>query len=103
MSTAPAYKEGVLSTGTHHQESLVSTSPPTEGPEAWHSRGPSYRTTLLQILVVSTCAFRAPQIWSATHGLGVGGSQSLILVNAANAALYAWITLIHFAGLWMTN
>jgi hypothetical protein len=51
-----------------------------------------HRTTLFQILVVGVCAFTAPGIWSAMNGLGVGGSQSPDLVNAANAILYAFMT-----------
>lgn len=37
------------------------------------------------------------------NGLGVGGSQSPNLVNAANALLYAFMTVTCFAGPWMTN
>ncbi|KAF2811891.1 MFS general substrate transporter [Mytilinidion resinicola] len=62
-----------------------------------------YRSTLFQILVVGICAFSAPGIWSAMNGLGVGGSQSPNLVNAANALLYAFMTVTCFAGPWMTN
>lgn len=66
-------------------------------------RFPFYRTTLFQILVVGTCAFCAPGIWSAMNGLGVGGSQSPNLVNTANALLYALMTVTCFAGPWLTN
>lgn len=66
-------------------------------------RFPLYRTTLFQILVVGTCAFCAPGIWSAMNGLGVGGSQSPNLVNTANALLYALMTVTCFAGPWLTN
>jgi hypothetical protein len=62
-----------------------------------------YRSTLFQILVVGLCAFCAPGIWSAMNGLGVGGSQSPDLVNAANALLYAFMTVTCFAGPWLTN
>ncbi|KAI1379088.1 MFS general substrate transporter [Hypoxylon crocopeplum] len=62
-----------------------------------------YRSTLFQILVVGICAFSAPGIWSAMNGLGVGGSQSPDLVNAANALLYAFMTVTCFAGPWLTN
>ncbi|KAL1850393.1 hypothetical protein VTK73DRAFT_9696 [Phialemonium thermophilum] len=62
-----------------------------------------YRSTLFQILVVGVCAFCAPGIWSAMNGLGVGGSQSPDLVNAANALLYAFMTVTCFAGPWLTN
>jgi len=67
------------------------------------SRFPFYRSTLFQILVVGICAFCAPGIWSAMNGLGVGGSQSPNLVNAANALLYAFMTVTCFAGPWLTN
>lgn len=62
-----------------------------------------FRSTLFQILVVGICAFCAPGIWSAMNGLGVGGSQSPNLVNAANALLYAFMTVTCFAGPWITN
>jgi hypothetical protein len=62
-----------------------------------------FRSTLFQILVVGICAFCAPGIWSAMNGLGVGGSQSPDLVNAANALLYAFMTVTCFAGPWLTN
>ncbi|KAI2605239.1 MFS general substrate transporter [Hypoxylon fragiforme] len=64
---------------------------------------PFFRSTLFQILVVGTCAFSAPGIWAAMNGLGVGGSQSPDLVNAANALLYAFMTVTCFAGPWLTN
>ncbi|CAG9940959.1 unnamed protein product [Clonostachys rosea f. rosea IK726] len=64
---------------------------------------PFFRTTLFQILVVGICSFCAPGIWSAMNGLGVGGSQSPDLVNAANALLYAFMTVTCFAGPWITN
>lgn len=62
-----------------------------------------YRSTLFQILIVGLCAFCAPGIWSAMNGLGVGGSQSPDLVNAANALLYAFMTVFCFLGPWFTN
>lgn len=62
-----------------------------------------FRSTLFQILVVGICAFSAPGIWSAMNGLGVGGSQSPDLVNAANALLYAFMTVTCFAGPFITN
>lgn len=37
------------------------------------------------------------------NGLGVGGSQSPDLVNAANALLYAFMTITCFMGPWVTN
>ena len=37
------------------------------------------------------------------NGLGVGGSASPDLVNAANAILYGFMTITCFAGPWMTN
>jgi sugar phosphate permease len=68
------------------------------------TRRPSFfRSTLFQILVVGTCAFCAPGIWSAMNGLGVGGSQSPDLVNAANAILYGFMTVTCFAGPFLTN
>ncbi|KAK1637923.1 hypothetical protein BDP81DRAFT_460522 [Colletotrichum phormii] len=71
-------------------------------PSAWNPT-PFFRSTLFQILVVGLCAFCAPGIWSAMNGLGVGGSQSPDLVNAANALLYAFMTLTCFAGPFLTN
>lgn len=82
----------------------VADSPgrPDNEPTAPHRRV-FFRTTLFQILIVGTCAFTAPGIWSAMNGLGVGGSQSPDLVNAANALLYAFMTVTCFAGPWLTN
>ena len=62
------------------------------------TRIPFFRSTLFQILVVGSCAFCAPGIWNAMNGLGVGGSQSPDLVNAANALLYAFMTVTCFLG-----
>ncbi|KAI1455513.1 MFS general substrate transporter [Annulohypoxylon moriforme] len=62
-----------------------------------------FRGTLFQILIVGICAFSAPGIWSAMNGLGVGGSQSPNLVNAANALLYAFLTITCFFTPWLTN
>lgn len=67
------------------------------------ARPPFFRSTLFQILVVGICAFSAPGIWSAMNGLGVGGSASPDLINAANAILYAFMTITCFAGPWVTN
>ncbi|KAL2862215.1 major facilitator superfamily domain-containing protein [Aspergillus lucknowensis] len=64
---------------------------------------PFIRSTLFQILIVGLCAFCAPGIWSAMNGLGVGGSQSPDLVNAANALLYAFMTVTCILGPWVTN
>ncbi|RMD40580.1 hypothetical protein DV735_g4542, partial [Chaetothyriales sp. CBS 134920] len=90
------------------KEVLTASTPPQADEALGHlssqpSRTPFYRTTLFQILVVGTCAFCAPGIWSAMNGLGVGGSQSPDLVNAANALLYAFMTVTCFAGPWLTN
>ncbi|KAH0440694.1 hypothetical protein CcaCcLH18_02364 [Colletotrichum camelliae] len=74
-----------------------------DGSSTTPSSIPFFRSTLFQILVVGICAFSAPGIWSAMNGLGVGGSQSPNLVNAANALLYAFMTITCFAGPWMTN
>ncbi|KAL5000766.1 major facilitator superfamily domain-containing protein [Aspergillus recurvatus] len=62
-----------------------------------------FRSTLFQIFTVGLCAFCAPGIWSAMNGLGVGGSQSPNLVNAANALLYAFMTVTCFLGPFLTN
>ncbi|KAI9659456.1 MAG: hypothetical protein M1821_001714 [Bathelium mastoideum] len=62
-----------------------------------------FRGTLFQILVVGSCAFTAPGIWLAMNGLGVGGTEDPKLVNAANALLYAFMTVTCFAGPWLTN
>ncbi|KAH8890416.1 hypothetical protein GQ53DRAFT_867382 [Thozetella sp. PMI_491] len=83
---------------------LGSSLPSAEGSEgSTKGRIPFFRSTLFQILVVGTCAFCAPGIWSAMNGLGVGGSQSPNLVNAANALLYAFMTVTCFVGPWLTN
>ncbi|KAL4779069.1 major facilitator superfamily domain-containing protein [Aspergillus varians] len=77
------------------------SSPPVQnGPR---NKPPFLRTTLFQILTVGLCAFCAPGIWSAMNGLGVGGSQSPNLVNAANALLYAFMTATCFLGPFLTN
>jgi MFS family permease len=91
-----------LTTG---KEEIEEGSPATvDGPVTPQRRKPSFfRSTLFQILVVGICAFSAPGIWSAMNGLGVGGSQSPNLVNAANALLYAFMTVTCFAGPWLTN
>lgn len=74
-----------------------------EEPLTMSTKVPFFRRTLFQILIVGLCAFCAPGIWSAMNGLGVGGSQSPNLVNAANALLYAFMTVTCFAGPWLTN
>ncbi|KAJ9606404.1 hypothetical protein H2200_009365 [Cladophialophora chaetospira] len=103
MSTEPTYKEAVLTTGEELQQTPVPKPASTTRSDVRRSRPPFFRRTLFQILVVGTCAFCAPGIWSAMNGLGVGGSQSPNLVNAANATLYALMTVTCFAGPWMTN
>ena len=75
----------------------------SEPPSSYPGKTPFRRKTLFQILVVGLCAFCAPGIWSAMNGLGVGGSQSPDLVNAANALLYAFMTVTCFLGPWVTN
>ncbi|KAJ5125710.1 Major facilitator superfamily domain general substrate transporter [Penicillium atrosanguineum] len=94
---------------------MASTSKPEQGvqsdiqivpnirPDGQKQEPPFFRSTLFQILVVGVCAFCAPGIWSAMNGLGVGGSESPDLVNAANALLYALMTVTCFAGPWLTN
>jgi hypothetical protein len=77
--------------------------PVSEQSPSLRTKTPFHRTTLFQILVVGICAFCAPGIWSAMNGLGVGGSQSPDLVNAANALLYAFMTVTCFMGPWATN
>jgi MFS family permease len=103
MATEPTFKEATLATGEELQEKSVEEAIPTDGHRHLPGRFLFFRTTLFQILVVGTCAFCAPGIWSAMNGLGVGGSQSPNLVNAANATLYALMTVTCFAGPWMTN
>ena len=62
-----------------------------------------YRSTAFQIFVVGLCAFSAPGIWNAMNGLGVGGSQTPDLVNAANALLFGFMTVTCFLGPFLTN
>ncbi|KAB8226336.1 major facilitator superfamily domain-containing protein [Aspergillus novoparasiticus] len=81
----------------------VSQTLPDNDTNCLQKRRSFFRSTLFQILVVGLCAFCAPGIWSAMNGLGVGGSQSPNLVNAANALLYAFMTVTCFAGPWLTN
>ncbi|KAL2414152.1 Notoamide biosynthesis cluster protein O' [Exophiala dermatitidis] len=105
MSTSPNNtneKLGVSSAEEIH-DGPIPVPLSTDGPAPLQSRYPFFRRTLFQILVVGTCAFCAPGIWSAMNGLGVGGSQSPNLVNAANALLYAFMTVTCFAGPWLTN
>jgi MFS family permease len=103
MSLAPVEKD----TGAISNAAIKDTSPDPSladnGLDAVSSKHSFFRTTLFQILVVGICAFSAPGIWSAMNGLGVGGSQSPDLVNAANAILYGFMTITCFAGPWLTN
>ncbi|OBU01578.1 hypothetical protein VE01_00320 [Pseudogymnoascus verrucosus] len=96
MSTSSSVKQGEL------EESSPTTATGPIPPPV-RQKPPFFRSTLFQILVVGICAFSAPGIWSAMNGLGVGGSQSPDLVNAANALLYAFMTVTCFAGPWLTN
>ena len=82
---------------TGSEELSADSCPPTG------TRRIFFRSTLFQILVVGSCAFTAPGIWTAMNGLGVGGSEDPNLVNAANALSYAFMTVTCFAGPWMTN
>ncbi|OJD16260.1 hypothetical protein AJ78_03551 [Emergomyces pasteurianus Ep9510] len=103
ISSTPSKDE--ISIGNEGLGSDTSPSPatPTEIPSKRLGKVSFFRSTLFQILVVGVCAFTAPGIWSAMNGLGVGGSQSPDLVNAANALLYAFMTATCFAGPWLTN
>ena len=94
-------KQAVNIAGTAEDETTTHSEASQDGVSA--ARVPFVRTTLFQILVVGLCAFCAPGIWSAMNGLGVGGSQSPDLVNAANAILYGFMTITCFAGPWLTN
>lgn len=85
-------------------EQTKNSSPSTPAVEdASRQRIPFFRSTLFQILVVGSCAFCSPGIWAAMNGLGVGGSASPDLINAANAILYGFMTITCFAGPWLTN
>lgn len=104
MSTSPTIGKGEFIIGKKELEE--GSSPPLttiDGPVTLRRQPSFYRSTLFQILVVGICAFSAPGIWSAMNGLGVGCSQSPDLVNAANALLYAFMTVTCFAGPWLTN
>jgi hypothetical protein len=105
--TSPAQKEaGGETIKVGNQELWGGAHPPvpvSERSPSLRTKIPFRRTTLFQILVVGICAFCAPGIWSAMNGLGVGGSQSPDLVNAANALLYAFMTVTCFMGPWATN
>lgn len=92
MSTADTKSPGPTAKQSHSDPSVES-----------NTKTPFHRTTLFQILTVGLCAFCAPGIWSAMNGLGVGGSQSPNLVNAANALLYAFMTATCFLGPFLTN
>ncbi|KAI1613043.1 DUF895 domain membrane protein [Exophiala viscosa] len=96
-------KEILAVTGQAIQEPAAPILVEQPDPTTNHGRHQFFRTTLFQLLVVGSCAFCAPGIWSAMNGLGVGGSQSPNLVNAANALLYAFMTVTCFAGPWLTN
>jgi len=105
MSTSPNTGKEEFTIG---KEEVGEGPPPPlattiDGPVTPRSRPSFFRSTLFQILVVGICAFSAPGIWSAMNGLGVGGSQSPNLVNAANALLYAFMTVTCFGGPWLTN
>ncbi|OAL48121.1 MFS general substrate transporter [Pyrenochaeta sp. DS3sAY3a] len=105
MANAEAEPKGLVSK-VGNEELWGGALPPVESSEtdeALYKKTPFRRTTLFQILVVGLCAFCAPGIWSAMNGLGVGGSQSPDLVNAANALLYAFMTVTCFLGPWLTN
>ncbi|KAE8395919.1 major facilitator superfamily domain-containing protein [Aspergillus alliaceus] len=94
MTTTPKHNE---------QVTQLPATPPHNVSQHQQVKRIFFRTTLFQILIVGLCAFCAPGIWSAMNGLGVGGSQSPDLVNAANALLYAFMTVTCFAGPWITN
>ncbi|KAL2832170.1 hypothetical protein BDW59DRAFT_169544 [Aspergillus cavernicola] len=81
----------------------ITNLPPAFLPQDARIKPPFFRSTLFQILTVGLCAFCAPGIWSAMNGLGVGDSQSPNLVNAANALLYAFMTITCFLGPFLTN
>jgi MFS family permease len=95
----PAPSDKVLSDTDIHPTSDTTSSQNVQG----EGKPVFFRSTLFQILIVGLCAFCAPGIWSAMNGLGVGGSQSPNLVNAANALLYAFMTVTCFMGPWLTN
>lgn len=106
MATVPApeaAKENPLIDAHNVPGDIEPNTPPSEHSLKPFDRIPFFRSTLFQILVVGICAFSAPGIWSAMNGLGVGGSASPDLVNAANAILYGFMTITCFAGPWITN
>ncbi|KAL3419670.1 UNC93-like protein 2-like protein 1 [Phlyctema vagabunda] len=105
MSSSPISKEVGVTIRDEESEkgSPASTRSESQAISSPKKKVPFFRSTLFQILVVGICAFSAPGIWSAMNGLGVGGSQSPDLVNAANALLYAFMTVTCFAGPWLTN
>lgn len=96
---SPAVVKGIHSTAVGG----LSPADSSDGLAVEPTKIPFFRSTLFQILVVGICSFCAPGIWSAMNGLGVGGSQSPELVNAANALLYAFMTVTCFLGPWLTN
>ncbi|KAI2637859.1 MFS general substrate transporter [Hypomontagnella submonticulosa] len=99
MSTEPVVTKVELDTAT--ATSVIATDADTAPSEV--APVSFFRGTLFQIFVVGICAFSAPGIWNAMNGLGVGGSQSPVLVNTANALLYAFMTVTCFAAPWLTN
>jgi len=106
MSAAETFKDKKLGDGENEVQLTHPSTPAGEDDNAGISpngRIPFFRSTLFQILVVGSCAFCAPGIWNAMNGLGVGGSQTPDLVNAANAILYAFMTLTCFGGPFLTN
>ena len=91
---------------TNREEPVETCVPPaasTDDPAVFRRRPVLFRSTLFQIVVVGLCAFCAPGIWNAMNGLGVGGSETPELVNAANALLYAFMTVTCFSGPWLTT
>lgn len=102
MASSPANK-GVVNISQSENASTLQDVPATDGGITEFTKVPFFRSTLFQILVVGLCAFSAPGIWTALNGLGVGGSQSPQLVNAANAIAYAFMTVTCFAGPWATS
>lgn len=92
--------DDTTTTTTTNSASASIASPARDTRPRWER---FYRSTLFQILVVGMCSFCSPGIWLATNGLGVGGSQTPDLVNAANAILYGFMTVTCFLGPWVTN
>lgn len=100
----PAATKESLAVDAHNVPTVLARStPPSEHSTEQVGWIPLFRSTLFQIFIVGLCAFCAPGIWSAMNGLGVGGSASPDLINAANAILYGFMTITCFAGPWVTN